>query len=275
MFSIAYSAVAGGYDIPLPPRFRDPAIRRVIFTDRPSPFLIGWERRPMPPQTAGMDPKTANRWCKMHPHLLFPEAAWSVYLDGNIRPIASPAPLIAEVAEAGAAIGLCRHPHRDDVAAEAQACTRMGKFDARDRARIDAQLRRYAEDGLPADHGLTENGVLVRDHRAPGLAEAMTLWWEEFLAGARRDQISLPWVLHRTGLPALRWDWSYRDPNPFLVIHPQHRRSSGALRDLVGLIEGVKDDGPAQAALNGALQGVRRLAGAERRQAKEGERQPT
>lgn len=259
MFSVAYSVVAGGYDVPLPPRFRDSRIRRVIFTDRPSPLLIGWERRPLPPQTAGMDPKTANRWCKMHPHLLFPDAAFSVYVDGNIRPIASPAPLIEEVAEAGAAIGLCRHPLRTDIFAEAEACDRLGKFDAQDRARIDLQLRRYAEEGLPADHGLTGNAVLVRDHRAPGLAEAMTLWWEEFLAGVRRDQISLPWVLHRTGLPALRWDWSYREANPFFTIPSRHRRSAGAVKDLAAMIEGLKDDGLIQAALHGTLQGARRL----------------
>jgi hypothetical protein len=50
----------------------------------------------------------------------------------------------------------------------------------------------------------------------------------------RRDQLSLPYVLFKSGLEAKLWDWNYKFENPYFKRY-LHRR--GALSDLNVLLK--------------------------------------
>ena len=126
----------------------------------------------------------------------------------------------------------------------------VGKIAQADLEKGRAQLRRYRDDGLPADAPFTENAILFRRHGRPALDAAMALWWDELDKGVRRDQLSLAYVLHRSGLAVKLWDWNYKYQNPYFMRYP-HRR--GALSDLNVFLKNKQQYGPAQRAVCGAL----------------------
>jgi hypothetical protein len=193
-----------------------------VFTDRPG-SASGWEVRPLasPPRlTSGHD---VNRYHKVFPHRVL-TARYSVYQDGNIRYRGDVGALVDRLRETGAALGLFRHPEGRTLAEEPEACRRFRKFDAWDAARAAAQLDGYAAEGLDLQQAIGTNYLLVRDHAHPGLALASSLWWSQLFEHTKRDQLSLPYVLWKTGLP-----WVFLDDGPEIdpgqVERVGHRRS--------------------------------------------------
>ena len=78
----------------------------------------------------------------------------------------------------------------------------------------------------------------------------MALWWAELEAEIQRDQLSLPYVLHRSGLAVKLWDWNYKYQNPYFMRY-LHRR--GALSDLNVFLKNKQQYGRLQHALCGGL----------------------
>ena len=213
---VVYSAVSGGYDVVLPPKFRDDGVEYVLLTDRQPLLRGGWTVRPLPPETAGMSPSEANRWCKFFGHRIFPEADATVYVDGNVRQTASFLPWLREMEEAGVEIGLFAHPRRATVAEEHARCIEVGKIALEELERYEERLRAYAKD-LPGEAPLTENSIILRRGASHRLEAAMEVWWREFRRGIRRDQISLPWVLTAE---ELQTDWeSLKEADDELLIN--------------------------------------------------------
>ena len=48
-------------------------------------------------------------------------------------------------------------------------------------------------------------------------------WWAEICRGSKRDQISLPVVVHKLGLKAKHITGSVRNDNPYFVRVPHER----------------------------------------------------
>ena len=136
-----------------------------------------------------------SRWCKMHPHLLFPHHDYSIYLDGNIAPISDLTELIHRIGPCGVATH--QHYYRNCAYQEAQAVLQRGK-DTQER--IDRHLRFLSEEKFPTHYGLADCGVIARRHHHPMCVHLMKQWWKEFLAHSRRDQISFPYVLFKNGV---------------------------------------------------------------------------
>jgi hypothetical protein len=223
MKTYVYTCTFLDYDEVYSPIVRTPGVEYVLFSERRPRFVRGWQWRPLPPETAGFTQSMANRWCKFFPDRLFPDADVTVYADGAILMLGDLQPLLAEFRDSGAAIGLFRHQRRDTVEDELAFCLKRGKIAEADRARGEAQLAAYRDDGLlPGGYVLTQNGVILRRHDNPALPTAMQLWWDEMRTRTRRDQLSLPWVLHRTGLQAHVWPWNYSRANPYFLRYP-HR----------------------------------------------------
>jgi hypothetical protein len=142
------------------------------------------------------DVSRANRLFKFFPHLFLDGYARSVYLDGNIAAIRDPA-ILADRLLADQAILCLSHPDRNCAYDEAEACISKSKDDP---SRIRSQMAEYASDGFPRSFGLSQNGVIFRDHRNPGLHRLMAAWWEELLKKSKRDQLSLPYASWRSGV---------------------------------------------------------------------------
>jgi hypothetical protein len=187
---VVYTAVFGGYD-------RVQAVEPrcgcdfICFTDAADLVAPGW--RKIIVEAPDEPPALANRRYKMLAHLVLPQYAESLYVDGHVAVQRCPEALFDKYL-ARHAIAMPRHPDRRCAYEEARYCVEDGLVDAQ---AVERQLGEYAEAGFPRDFGLTENGVILRRHHDPRIVRLMEAWWAEYANRVRRDQISLPYLLWR------------------------------------------------------------------------------
>ncbi|MCR5464837.1 MAG: DUF616 domain-containing protein [Bacteroidales bacterium] len=186
---IVYTAHFGSYDLLREPLLRPDNIDYYVLTDQEIPEDSVWERLDCSgiiPIEYREDPILANRWCKMHPHLIFKDSLYSVYLDSNIWVLSDLTPLIAGLDTYP--VAMFRHKKRDCVYDEVQACLRQNKDKKKS---LKAHLEVIRSHGVPVKWGLLEASVIARKHSEPECMSLMDAWWEAFTRNSRRDQISL------------------------------------------------------------------------------------
>jgi hypothetical protein len=98
--------------------------------------------------------------------------------------------------ELGSDMMICRHPDRDCIYDEAEACKLVGKDDPQ---RIDRHMQRYRAAGYPAHNGLYATAIIGRRHDRESLKEMCRFWFDELKQGSRRDQLSLNYALWKSG----------------------------------------------------------------------------
>lgn len=223
MKRLIYTAVFGGYDRVYPPLRKEAGVDYVIITDAPDLVVPGWTVHQVD-ASAFAAPKAANLYYRALIHRVLPGYDASLYVDGNIRLIGDTRPLFEALDASGAALAAFSHPRRTRVAEEVEAVIAQCKV--HEPTRVRQEFASYLAAGFPDTAGLTENGVLLKDHRHPELDAAMALWWKQFSAHLTRDQISLPFVLWKTGLPVLVFPTSFRSRNPFFAGYPHLAGSS-------------------------------------------------
>lgn len=228
---VVYTCVTGGYDDVSAPAEVDPSVNYVCFSDQPDRAIKGWEMRAVPIEWGGG--AKANRYAKMHPHLLFPGHEKSVYVDGNIEVISGIRTLM-DAALAHEPIALYEHPFRKSIFDEAEECVAIG-FDWR--WRIMSQMRRYEQAGFPEAFGLYECNVLFRRHHDNRVIQLMDFWWNEYSNGVKRDQLSFPYLAWRIGLGIQSLGSS--DPRfgqRFFRMRPDHQKHMSVERNMRGWI---------------------------------------
>lgn len=224
MKTILYACTNLAYDQIFSPVVVTPGVEHVLFTDRKPRFVRGWQWRPLPDATGALTPTLTNRYAKFFPHRIFPDAGITIYVDANTLLIGDLRPLIGEFVDSGADIGLFAHKQRFNIFEEFEFGLKVGRIPARDAEKGRAQLQRYLEEGLARDHPFTENAIIFRRHGNPALEGAMDLWWEQLATYTKRDQLSLPYVLHKSDIKAKIWDWNYKFENPYFTRY-LHRRN--------------------------------------------------
>ena len=198
-----YTAIGGGYDIlrhtgraPDDPRF-------ICFSDaaylpwKTPPYrYLGWEIRPLAPEHFGSWRMRAKAHQVM-PHWYFPDAEYSLYLDGTHVPAAGyRLERLSEVFLRDTDLATFSHPHRACAYLEAAACLATERDDP---VRIREQMRRYRDEGFPRDHGLPGITVLLRRH-TPAVRAFNERWWDEIQRGSSRDQLSFSYVAWKLGM---------------------------------------------------------------------------
>lgn len=220
MRRLVYTAVFGGYDRVYPPVRPESDVDYRIFTDDPDMKVRGWKVHHV--DAAGFaTPKAANLYHRALVHRILKGYDASLYVDGNVRLLAQTRPLFEELKTSGAAVAMYRHPLRTTVAAEVDAIIAAGKVAEPDDAR--REYASYVADGFCDTVPLTETTVILKNHRADGLDEAMALWWTLFDAHLSRDQISFPYVAWKTGLKVHLMPGTFRKPNPYFAVYPHYR----------------------------------------------------
>jgi hypothetical protein len=220
---LVYTCVFGGYDRVYPPIRPEPGLDHVIVTDDAGLRVPGW-RTQVVDMAPFATPKAANLYHRALIHRVLRGYDAALYIDGNMRLLGPTSRVFGPFLVSGAALAAWRHPQRSTVAAEAEACITGAKVP--DPARIWAELAEYGAAGFPDDQGLFETGILLKNHRVAALDPAMALWWELYARHLTRDQISLPFVLWKTGLSRHVLPGSFRDPNPYFALYP-HARAKG------------------------------------------------
>ncbi len=188
--NIIYTVITGGKDT-LSEDINIKGAKAVCFTDDPNLKSEKWEIRLIP--SLYKDVRRDSRTVKLLPHIFFPEAEYSLYLDGNIICKVPIQRIIHEWLQDDD-IAVFKHHTRDCLFQEAKECIRLGLDDTET---IEKHVARY--EGFPEHKGLYQCGVILRRH-TPRIKRLNEAWHAQYVTGAKRDQISFPYVLEKEGV---------------------------------------------------------------------------
>lgn len=153
-----------------------------------------WEIRQIVPEWG---PRRTARHYKCLPHRYLPNADVWIWVDGNVRLTIPPQTAIRDWLKRD--LMTFNHPERACLYVEAEFCAKYHK----DKAEIlEAQTKRYREEGMPLGWGLAETRCVIR-RNTPEICTLNEAWWAEIEAGSQRDQVSFPYVCWRAGI---QWD---------------------------------------------------------------------
>ena len=194
-----YTVLFGAYDEVQIPLIQPDNIDYFIITDQktPSGSWMPLSADNLLPREILGDPVLCNRWCKMHPHLLFPEHSLSIYVDANMLITSDLTPLTAALEEFP--VSMFRHRERNCVYDEITTCVQHNLISVQ-AGKAQAQLLR--EHGVPKHWGLLEAPVIARRHHDELCISVMEEWWQIFSKEpAKRDQIALIDCLWKMNIP--------------------------------------------------------------------------
>lgn len=151
------------------------------------------------------------RFYKCCPHLLFPEADWTIWIDANIWLNVSPRTLVEKVIEESEFydFGVFRHTWGGNVFDEANRVIEGG-FDTE--RRVNRTLRRWLELDYEDYPEQAMTMVLVRRNLVQ-TQQRNEGWWMDICYGSRRDQLSFG--LH---FPGPYWETvDFTKPNKYFT----------------------------------------------------------
>lgn len=191
---VVYSINLGNYDnFPVPPDLDDTSfflITDALGVPEDSPWTI------VRPTIHEVDAKRTCLWYKTHPHLLFPKAEFTIWLDSNVVCLPG-SEFILKAHEVLSEVATFWHPDRTCIFDEAEEiiAQRLDHSDTIRRAVEDMRKR-----GMPANHGLFETNVLFTRIQDMAVREFLDEWWRLIALGSRRDQMSFTFAAYLQGI---------------------------------------------------------------------------
>ena len=222
---VIYTCILGGYDNLKEPLLGFENVEYICFTDDIQKITetkdTKWIMHSIPESiSANYDKILLNRYIKMHPKELFPDADYAIYVDGNIG-IQSFLGSYLIKTKVRTVIAIFSHSQRQCAYVESKVCInrKKGKKEA-----IEYQMKVYNKSGFPRDYGLYECTIIAVDLKNALSTEIMNKWWREFLHyKSYRDQLSLPYVMWRFGLKytdiGLLGENIFKDPRITVYSH--------------------------------------------------------
>lgn len=195
MTTAVYTALFGGYDVPLAQTAQDIDVEWFAFTDGPD-FPAPWQTLRVPQN--GPCARLAAKRFKTDPIAWLPSASRSIWIDANTE-IISPTFARETLAQLHDGIALFAHPQRSCIYDEAKASLRLAP-EKYGHLPIMEQVEYYQEQGYPEHAGLFACGTIARDHAASKLAEFGRRWLHECVRWTYQDQLSFPVVCHELGI---------------------------------------------------------------------------
>lgn len=207
MKQVVYTAIFGNYDKLKELKFSPGNIEYICFTDNIRLKSKTWKVVYIKNNENGT---FSNRKTKINVLDYLSEYDQSIYIDGNIQVLNNLKELFNELEDYP--IAAIKHRTRQCIYKEAEQCLKIGKSGCE----IINQVEVYRNEGFPENYGLTENCIILRNHRHPDLKLILDHWWEQFYSGIKRDQISLPYIRWKYNVNLKEINLNPRKPNPYL-----------------------------------------------------------
>ena len=185
---VIFTSVTGKYDSLPQPLVVNPNYDYICVTDQDEEKPDGvW--RFMKNPNGNADLKRRSVWARLHPHLLFKDYDYSLYIDGNVQ-IKDKAfyDYVDRAIEQNVLIAQVPHPTRDCIYQELEQCLNVRKVTPWQYVR---HRQKYSQSGLPHHWGLYENNVILRKHNDAQVLRISEQWWAEYNSISNRDQLSL------------------------------------------------------------------------------------
>jgi len=220
---VVYTAITDGYDWlnPVPAIWQSEA-QFVAFLGKAQP-LSGWKIRRI--YRRFRDPCRNAKIHKILSHVYFPDAEYSLWVDGSIR-IKSTVALkkIINTLLDKHDLAVFKHRFRKCCYQEAVECLYMQRDPPE---LIERQMQNYFEEGYPLNNGLAECTVLLRRHTQK-IAQFNEIWYQEIKSGSRRDQLSFNYAAYKAGIKYRHLPGTLSDNPHFAWLRHKGLRTSFA-----------------------------------------------
>lgn len=221
---VVYTAITGGRE-ELPKFKLNPHYKYVLFTDIPDVELDGWIVRPA--YSIFKDPNRNAKIHKVLSHCFF-RNEFALWFDGNYDCEYDLDGLMEYLNLEGEsryhpphAFDMCFMRDRiSGIHKEAKEIL-LNHFD--DERTIEAQLGRYALEGF-GDELETYAGSIILRHNTEETQRFNAIWWSEICAGTRRDQLSLPYAIRKSGARVNEFPFRHGERNKFFRHRPHGAR---------------------------------------------------
>lgn len=194
--SIAVLTCSYGSDAIVPFPTKDTTAEYIHMTTDKTRKPDGWDTRVVRvPEELNM--RRASRIPKMQPWRITRNATWIIWVDSRVQ-LKLPARQVIDVAiHSCSYANVWAHRHRSRHGIYDEAAAIMKRYDScaeRDWAeRLVEQIRVYALNRWPKDHGLWEMGLMIWNMQDANKCAALgNEWRRQYMAGCERDQISFP-----------------------------------------------------------------------------------
>ena len=150
------------------------------------------------------DPRRTARYHKVNPHLVLPDHEWSVWLDGNIRPMVKQAEVIEWMENRH--YGAMMHSlNRKCIYDEMDACIARKKESPEV---IKTVFDRYKSECVPINIQVHQTGAMIR-RNIKAVHRFNDEWWEEIRFYSKRDQLSFDYLRWKNNfdITNLKPDW--------------------------------------------------------------------
>lgn len=208
---VVFTGISGNYDSLKLPEHLDKRFDYVLFADVVTDHSGIFTVKPLPHKDK--DKTKESRFVKTHAHTLLKHYDVAIWVDASIIIAGDIYPMVEEFIHSKKPMAAIPHPQRTNIYDEAEACLERGKDKA---SLIRRQLRRYKKEGFDGE-GLIESGFMMFRPKDRKTAATLDLWWKHIRQFSKRDQLSLPYAIYKTGL---QWHKLTNHPNS-IRNHPQ------------------------------------------------------
>ena len=195
---VIYTVMFGKYDVLCEPIFITEKCDYYIITDQEVPMDSVWKKYPLKRSYKDLLNKYGNlelaRYFKTHPHELFKDYKYSMFIDANVQIVADMRPVFSKLGTNFIAIHL--QPGRDCIYQEANAVIALNKGNKRE---VKRQIENYKNEKFPKHFGLFQTNIMIREHNTKQCIELMEKWWSEIKNHTKRDQLSFTYCLWKMG----------------------------------------------------------------------------
>ena len=218
---VIYTCISGSYDYLQQQTYIDNSWDYICFTDNKTLLKqkkIGiWKIKPL--QYNKLDSTKNARWHKMHPHVLFTDYEYSLWIDANVD---IKTPYIFDLIKNSKSTMLVPiHYKSKCVFEEADyilACRKENK------KIVDKAIAFLKKHNMPEGYGQNETNIIYRKHNNKKIKKVMKIWFKCIEKISKRDQLFFSYALWKNdikvqdiSIPNTRYDYV----NYNVALHPK------------------------------------------------------
>ncbi|GFP97059.1 hypothetical protein PHJA_001850000 [Phtheirospermum japonicum] len=179
------------------------------------------------------EPRRNGKVPKILTHRLFPQAQYSIWIDGKMELIVDPLLLLERYLWRGKnTFAIAQHKHHRSIYEEADSNKRRKRYA---RPLIDLHMKIYRYEGLEpwSQHKGTlsdvpEGAIIIREHTVLNNLFSC-LWYNEVHLFTPRDQLSFGYVVYRLGGLFKFFMFPNCEYNSIFLLHPHNREHSSKI----------------------------------------------
>ncbi|KAG5247213.1 DUF616 protein [Salix suchowensis] len=202
------------------------------------------------------EPRRNGKVPKILTHRLFPQAQYSIWIDGKMELIVDPLQILERYLWRGKnTFAIAQHKHHRSIYEEADANKRRKRYA---RPLIDLHMKIYYYEGMEpwspkksTVSDVPEGAIIIREHTATSNLFSC-LWFNEVNLFTPRDQLSFGYVVYRLGGAFKFFMFPNCEYNSLFVLHPHTREHSSKVEWVKSLSE-FKGNGSSMKESRGGL----------------------